>query len=278
MPRGGSWVLVLALLGAPQKLFDIIFKILSTPHLRQRYGRVTGVEFFAGKRAVTRRFLRAKRAFLPYDIIDGKVHFNILSRAGFINAILFCLAVCPGSLALLAIQCTSWVWLCRAQTGRSFWRPLGNRKSRSVRRANIMVTRCVLLILILHARGALVLVEQPLSSLMFRHPRWIWLERMLWASKAGKMLYASLQMKKFGALSVKATVLRANDPAVFDLEDAPGVCTTTQSSQLTVIYENSFGEVKFDGIKKKVKNSQTYTPAFADAVFRMWAKHTDRMP
>ena len=54
---------------------------------------------------------------------------------------------------------------------RSIICPLGDERHLSVRKANIMVSRVVLLLYLLHAKGCVFIVEQPQGSLMPEHPR-----------------------------------------------------------------------------------------------------------
>ena len=69
----------------------------------------------------------------------------------------------------LAIVCSSWVWMSRGSTGRSIDYPLGV-PCQSVDAANKMVARCGMLMIIAIARGAAWALEQPMSSLMVKHP------------------------------------------------------------------------------------------------------------
>lgn len=76
-----------------------------------------------------------------------------------------------GGLLWGGVPCSSWVFLNRHTSKRSREAPLGDEGQPSVRRANLLVTRWTLLVLLAVSRGCLWLAEQPMSSLMPEHPR-----------------------------------------------------------------------------------------------------------
>ena len=98
---------------------------------------------------------------------------NINTPGGFCKAVLYTIALRADGLLWAAPPCSSWVWLSRGSSGRSAQNPMGSQKYANVRLANQQVARVALLILIaavLH--NARVMVEQPVSSLLAKHPRW----------------------------------------------------------------------------------------------------------
>ena len=76
-----------------------------------------------------------------------------------------------GGLLWGGVPCSSWVFLNRHTSKRSREAPLGDEGQPSVCRANLLVTRWTLLVLLAVSRGCLWLAEQPMSSLMLEHPR-----------------------------------------------------------------------------------------------------------
>lgn len=72
---------------------------------------------------------------------------------------------------LLAPVCSSWVFMNRATSMRTFASPLGDPQSVGVQDANRMVSRVVLLLAVAWAKGMFVIWEQPKGSLMEQHPR-----------------------------------------------------------------------------------------------------------
>ena len=74
-------------------------------------------------------------------------------------------------LTRLWLYMSSWVWMCRNSTGRTNYKVLGHTSCEAVRKGNIMVSRIVLLYLLASARGCLVFLEQPVSSMVYLHAR-----------------------------------------------------------------------------------------------------------
>ena len=72
------------------------------------------------------------------------------------------------------IKCSTWVSISRPTTKRSFFCPLGNEALECVAQANIMASRLALVCCLVCALSATWVVEQPSSSLLFRHPRMQW--------------------------------------------------------------------------------------------------------
>ena len=76
-------------------------------------------------------------------------------------------------LLFAAPVCSSWVWMSRAF--RSKEHPLGDERVECVRQGNLQVARLVLVLLYASFLGCTWIVEQPMSSLMWNHPRVEWL-------------------------------------------------------------------------------------------------------
>ncbi len=89
----------------------------------------------------------------------------------FALAIRYVLRLHWGSLVWLAPVCGSWVFVSRSSTGRCKAFPMGRGGSNSVRIGNLMVSRLVLLLHLLKAKGCMWVVEQPASSLLYLHTR-----------------------------------------------------------------------------------------------------------
>ena len=96
---------------------------------------------------------------------DG-IAMNMLSPAGFLFSLGVALRIIRGGFAHFAPVCSTWVWVSRHSTSRSYIHPLGRPGQQIVGEANIMVARVVLLTALLIGRGVWVTIEQPVSSLM----------------------------------------------------------------------------------------------------------------
>lgn len=80
-----------------------------------------------------------------------------------------------GFLCWMGILCSTWVSICRATTLRSFFRPLGNASLGCVKDGNEMGAKAALIGLLIYVCSGDFCIEQPASSLLFRHPRLQWL-------------------------------------------------------------------------------------------------------
>ena len=100
--------------------------------------------------------------------------------------------------------CSTWVWMCRHTTKRSAANVLGDLERTKVVHANVMVSRCALLMVLLWARAVTTMLEQPGSSLMASHPR------MSWALNIIKARNVRTWLGMFGAATQKPVVLYSN--------------------------------------------------------------------
>jgi len=211
---------------------------------------------------------------LPFELLDDKPggRYDIMSDEGFCNTIHMCLRVKPGSVNVFAPVCSSWVWVNRGTSGRSEARPLGRWWLPSVANGNGMVTRVIVLLLIIHVRGGLFVIEQPASSLMHRHPRFQYLMSILSVFKA------FVYMGSFGAPSEKPTHLYANDRCIHELEGRPRPARERMSHRGLVIkrYKNRHGQPCITG-GPKLKSSQAYPKGFGEAMVKMWKSNQDRL-
>lgn len=73
------------------------------------------------------------------------------------------------------IKCSTWVSISRPTTLRSFFDPLGRQDLPSVAEGNTMVSRSALVICLVLALYGTFVVEQPATSILWRHPRMQWI-------------------------------------------------------------------------------------------------------
>ena len=107
---------------------------------------------------------------------------------GFLRAVGLVLRLRVGGLVWGGTPCSSWVFMNRGTSKRTASNPLGDCSEPSVRLGNLLTTRFVLLVLLGVARGAMWCCEQPMSSLMPRHPRM----QQLWRLGQGGLVYENL--------------------------------------------------------------------------------------
>ena len=131
------------------------------------------MEFFSGMGEVQRAFNQNGCKARGFDIINHPGYSDVESITtdeGFCTALQYIrrLKTAKG-LAHWATVCSTWVWMSRGSTGRS-QSILGNVNSEPVAEGNMQVSRMVLLIMLIVAKSARWILEQPLSSLMPDHP------------------------------------------------------------------------------------------------------------
>ena len=176
----------------------IACKVLAlTAHLRARQD-LDCVEFFSGGEAgeaVTKGMaffnLRAVGVEIKKDV---KFH-DFTTAEGLVDRLT------DGGISFLAPVCSNWIWLVRSCSGRCSAFPLGFEWVADVAWSNMMVSRVVIILAILSAKGCAWVVEQPLSSVLYLHPRF---QEFLRSHCTYRL---SLDMYQYGADTAKPTVL-----------------------------------------------------------------------
>jgi hypothetical protein len=226
-------------------------------------------EAFAGHKAVTKAWWNDGYAAVALDIVFGP-HCDILSPLGFAHHVHRALQLDFDSnfaAATLAPVCSNFVFLSSGTTQRSLSRPRGNTNLASVRQANVMHSRVVLLCWLLMALGVLVILEQPVNSFMEIQPRFQQL------AKQFGLFRKAIKMKNYGGASVKPTWLYCNYDCLDTIDEfmtEPGVDFGERS--LCVSYTDKRGKTKVMG-GKDLKNSQHYPRPFGVAIRKMCLKH-----
>ena len=196
---GSEVVLMLKLLkkiGAPVVLMSLVVAIMTLPGL-DHSRNVHWVEYFAGQKAVTSAMLSAWLLALSFEIKDQQRIQNMLHEMGFVYAIHLGLKIVPGGGSNTAPVCSTWVWLSRGSTYRTAFNAMGDLGLDCVRKANVMVSRVMLLCWLHCAMKAFWVLEQPVNSLMEMHERFQEL-----ASKI-KIYRTTIHMGRFGGALLK---------------------------------------------------------------------------
>jgi hypothetical protein len=123
-------------------------------------------------------------------------------------AIQMTLCIVPGGLLWAAPVCSSWVFMSRGSTGRTSVLPLGAATSTSAKQGNLLASRCAALAALAAGINVTWAFEQPMTSLMPRHPRM----QSLWGAQT--VWRASVAMSAYGARSVKRMYVWCNHRAV----------------------------------------------------------------
>ncbi|CAL1130604.1 unnamed protein product [Cladocopium goreaui] len=211
------------------------------------------VETFAGKMACTRAEWEANRVAVPLDLELGQNN-NLLTNDGFCNALYHICNTKPGSGHMTAPVCSSWVFLSRGSTLRSASRPLGRSDSKAVEDGNILAARALVLCLLASAKAMFWCLEQPASSLMYLHPCFQFLIRLL------GMHRLRVNMSNYGAPTKKATLLYSSHACLDDIQNYT-VEERLEQREMAVRYVNQKGENRVHG-GKHLRASQAYPDEF----------------
>ena len=162
-------------------LGPVLQVLTSAGHLPSTWD-LDGVEYFSGVQSIVRGFNNKGYHVVPYDI-ELDPGMDMTSSLGFAHAVALALRVRPGGFVHFAPPCSSFVWVNRYTSGRSKAQALGDPSVKSVADGNLIVVRCMLLVLVLSTKGCKWALEQPGSSLMRSHPRFGQTVKLLGASE-----------------------------------------------------------------------------------------------
>ncbi|CAJ1459458.1 unnamed protein product [Effrenium voratum] len=144
-----------------------------------------------------------------FDICHSGNH-DLLRSVGFLAILAAVRNTKRGGVLMLAPPCSTWVFLSRSYTGRSWACPEG-RKIKAVILANILIHRLLYIIFYATKRGVYWLVEQPISSVL-----WVYepVRRILNWARARRI---SFPMGAYGARTLKMSVLWGTLPNLTSL-------------------------------------------------------------
>ena len=105
-----------------------------------------------------------------FDKVNNFEWQNFNSPKGFVTSLQWLSQLAPGSLCHWATECSTFVFLSRASTGRTSFNPSG-WKTDAVMSGNRQVARMSALILLLISICCIWLLEQPSTSIMCQLPK-----------------------------------------------------------------------------------------------------------
>ena len=164
------------------------------------------VEWFCGTGNLTTACSQLGLRVKWYDITLDSVKMNLLTNAGFAAAIRLALSIVMGGTAWFGVPCSTFVFMSRGHTKRSWRFPKGNTKRKDVRQANEIVDRVAFLIDILACRKVHWIMEQPLNSLLCAMPAMRraqkkcrvsslkWQRRFIWMGHYGHSLWKPTEL------------------------------------------------------------------------------------
>ena len=159
------------LLGLPFALFNILWWLYacsgasSDPSLHH-------IEWFAGVGTIHRAVTALGYASVQCDVLHNALCHNFITKEGILHSCQLLRRLIVGGGNHYATVCSSWVFLNRSSSERFDVCPLGfPPQPRYVLDANAMVSIMALFWTWCIAAKTCTVLEQPLSSLMARHPR-----------------------------------------------------------------------------------------------------------
>jgi len=241
-----------------------------------------GLEIFAGEKAVANGLGRVGLVCATLELLDGQ---DVAKPSGQRFAIR-CLCRChPCSLVWLGTPCSSWVFLGRSNAGRYTWFPAGDQNKEYTRTHNLLADISIDLSWLAFCLGLHVVIEQPLSSILFQY------EPMKALLSKTQMQRTVVQLGNFGAASMKTLQLFGTVPWLAELrqenmrrQHAHRHCDNptgarkraSQESHLEqkLTYETTdrLGRVRVTGKKLALKESSAYPPEFGRVVGELHRK------
>ena len=229
------------------------------------------LEFFAGKKAVTRALLREGFRAVGCELkdADGYAGLDFISPMGVITNLWFIHGMRLGARMLAAPVCSSWVWMSRATTKRAWHRVHGLASLPCVQTGNMIVSVLVMILWIASALGIRWCVEQPANSLLQHHPRW---QEFLRGHRCFRVF---IYMSDFGGETAKPTWLYSNAK---DIEEIVKFrCKITRgkvnhNKEMTHVSTSATGRKQITG-GSDLKGSQAYPDGFGYAWFSVCAAH-----
>ncbi|CAL1139171.1 unnamed protein product [Cladocopium goreaui] len=226
------------------------------------------VEVFSGKATLSKCLLAAGYATASLDIVDWKPWMDdrikhgrkvskrnpldLTTAAGFGLLISTILRSKSDAVYAFGLVCSSFVSVSRGSTFRHYFLPLGDPSSASAQLGNLLCARMILALILIMSRGGVWLLEQPVSSLVFRHPRFRELLRRttVWRQ--------SFWMRGWGARTPKRTTLWSNSRAIRKFQTASKFSRAAKSARkLADVYYDRAGNKRYKG-NRNLKSSQEY--------------------
>ena len=251
---------------APSILMALVALIMSQANMDHSQV-VDWAEYFAGKKAVSRAMLNSGLLTLPFELLDNPVMQNIMSAMGFIYAMHIALRLKPGGGSNTAPVCSTWTWVNRYTSQRSEHRPLGSSTVASVLEANTMVARQMLILWLFCARKTYWVLEQPVNSLMEKHPRFVEL------CSHFNITRTTINMSDYGSESKKPSWLYSAHSWIKDIAKYKGMYGKKRVHKAIVtVYFNKDGKRCVHG-GAALKASQAYPDGFGMAMRELYLEH-----
>jgi hypothetical protein len=185
-----------------------------------------------------------------------------------VNAVRLIVHAKPRAIVHWATVCSSWVRINKATSGRTVANPLGCTRHAYVAQANVMVSRCALLILFGMCLSLDFILEQPGTSLMFEHPRIRQLQELADAGGLRPIRSIWTWMGAFGAPTPKPTKLFGTPIWMMALKRTIRRKDFAKRTDLVTYTEDVTGKVSYSG-STGLKSSQAYPKGYGTATRKL---------
>ncbi len=225
---------------------------------------VDGVELFCGQGELTAAGTRSGMNFAGIDKFTREaVLHDVLSDVG-LKHLIFSMCRCKQrGLVWIGMPCSSFVFVGRANSGRSAWLPAGDTDKEYTRLHNALAELAYNVALLAFYLGLVYVIEQPVTSCLFD---WLPMVRALARTEAKRSL---VHMSAFGGLSRKTMCLWGTAPWLSVLEEYSRMGfgqRRGEAEELVTQKIRADGSKCITGKRKALKESGAYTELFGEVV------------
>ena len=233
-----------------------------------------GAELFAGVKAIFHMMNEMNMPFQSFeydDASDGSQ--DMCFWLGFLNATRMILETMEHGFIWAATVCSTWVFMSKSSTGRHLSNMGFNIPC--VQYANNMVHRVCMLLELCTACCVYWVVEQPKSSTMHLHDRWVAMGRH--HEQSGTPIHTCMTcMGAFSGDSLKELKLKGTAPFLNALSAKAPRAARYPEKDIVRTYESADGRLQVTG-GSDLKATQAYTREFglatAHAYYKFCKKH-----
>ena len=253
-------------MGLPLVMFNILFKL---QQMQKVVCDLDCVEYYAGVGVIADAFAEYGYTSTKYDINIDATHMDACLPEGFLTSVYLFQRLREHGLGHWATVCSSWIFLCRDCSGRSFFNPEGHSDAEFVAKGNCQIARMCLIIALMIATSKHWVVEQPGTSLMMEST---W---MKFIKNLQQSYNVRTWMCMYGGPTQKSTQLQSGSRFALDLERTRDVrldaelCATSGVRHETP--DATTGRIRVTG-HEGLKGSQEYPPGYGREVLFAWIK------
>ena len=175
------------------------------------------IEFFSGQGQCTSAFLARGLRAIPYDVLNCPRYQDFNGNWGFVCALQHMRQLTPlHGLVWLGTVCSTWIFMSRNSTMRTESNARGDVGRRCVQHGNRQAARSALILAWCYSRMCGFVLEQPGSSILWRHPAMLHVQKVALALQF-RFFMISTYMHHFNAGHVKRTELASNESFIHHL-------------------------------------------------------------